>query len=365
MPATRPATTGDHPLRWLLIQAGQYVEREGIHYSVMPEHVIAFSTDPGEGCEQANFGLCLYPGVLNIQDPRTGLARRLRTELTGWCWSSFCKTRVCFEPAAGGVENFLRCHLCVIRMLDHAKQLGILADVSDEGDFWEKRDVKALAKEVGEWNEDMAGLVGQLKDMFGGDFEAPIAEFPDFEHLEARGRRKKRSESFTNRIGITKGKPMWLFTKHGHLEHRAAPVRPRYLVVHAQMREEMDSFVALLDEIGGQKHEVQETTEGDYHFLVMAKRAVVAEAVAGWSPPSTTASSSTASTSISAAAGIPAVAEPHGLASRHGEGVRCRMKPFHEMTKREAVEHLRSLYHAQPKADWDSLAVGNVILHKG
>ena len=41
------------------------------------------------------------------------------------------------------------------------------------------------------------------------------------------------------------------------------------------------------------------------------------------------------------------------------------MKPFHEMTRREAVEHLRSLYHAQPKADWDALAVGNVILHKG
>ena len=41
------------------------------------------------------------------------------------------------------------------------------------------------------------------------------------------------------------------------------------------------------------------------------------------------------------------------------------MKPFHEMTKGEAVERLRSLYHAQPKADWDALAVGNVILHKG
>ena len=64
--------------------------------------------------------------------------------------------------------------------------------VSDEGEFWEKRDVKALAKEVGEWNEDMAALVGQLKDLFGGDLQAPIAEFPDFEHLEARGRRKKR-----------------------------------------------------------------------------------------------------------------------------------------------------------------------------
>ena len=49
------------------IQAGQYVEREGIHYRVKPKHVIAFTTDPGEGCEQANFGLCLYPATSSSQ----------------------------------------------------------------------------------------------------------------------------------------------------------------------------------------------------------------------------------------------------------------------------------------------------------
>ena len=41
------------------------------------------------------------------------------------------------------------------------------------------------------------------------------------------------------------------------------------------------------------------------------------------------------------------------------------MKPFHKMTRPEAVAHLRSLYYAQPKADWDTLAVGSIILHKG
>ena len=40
------------------------------------------------------------------------------------------------------------------------------------------------------------------------------------------------------------------------------------------------------------------------------------------------------------------------------------MKPFHEMTKRELGEHLRSLYFAQPKANWDALAVGSIILNK-
>jgi hypothetical protein len=76
-------------------------------------------------------------------------------------------------------------------MLDHAKELGILASVNDEGGFWQKRDIEALAQQIGEWNESMGALVGKLKDMFGGDFEAPITKYADFEHLEARGRRKK------------------------------------------------------------------------------------------------------------------------------------------------------------------------------
>jgi len=177
----------DHPHRWLLIQAGQYVEREGIHYHIEPKHVIAFSADPGDGCEEANFGLCRYPGVIAIEDPRTGHPRRLRTELKGWCWSSFCKTQYASSPAAGGVQNFLRCHLSVIRLLDIAKNIGILVGVSDEGDFWAKRDIQALAREVGEWNEGIAGLVGKLKDMFGGNIDAPITKFPNFEHLEADG----------------------------------------------------------------------------------------------------------------------------------------------------------------------------------
>jgi hypothetical protein len=179
----------DHPHRWLLVQAGQFVERDNIHYTAMPKHVIAFSTDPGEGCEEANFGLCTYPGVLDITDPRTGLARKLRTELKGWCWSSFCKTQYATQK---GIDHFLRCHLSVIRMLDHAKQLGILASVSDEGDYWEKRDVKALVQEVGEWNEGMAALVGQMKDLLGGNIEAPITQFPNFEHLEAKGQQRKK-----------------------------------------------------------------------------------------------------------------------------------------------------------------------------
>ena len=63
-------------------------------------------------------------------------------------------------------------------MLDHAKELGILASVSDEGDYWEKRDAKAPAQEVGDWNEHIAGLGGKSKDVFGGDLMCAHRRIP-------------------------------------------------------------------------------------------------------------------------------------------------------------------------------------------
>ena len=108
----------------------------------------------------------------------------------------FCKTQYASQH---GMDHFVRCHLSVIRMLDHAKELGILGSVSDEGDYWEKRDVKALVQEVGDWNEQIAGLVGQMKDLLGGGVEAPITQYPDFEHLEARGTRRKKNKQLAQR----------------------------------------------------------------------------------------------------------------------------------------------------------------------
>ena len=181
----------DDPNRWLLIQAGSHVhppDDDRLTYQVAPEQLIAFETLPGDGCEPANFGLCKYPAFIEVEVPGTGRKRRIRTKLSGWSWSSFCKTQYASNPECGGTENFLRCHLAVVKMLDHANAIGILADVSDEGDFWTNRDMKSLAQEVGQWNVSMAGFVGQLKDLFGDDFESPITEFSNFEHLEAKDR---------------------------------------------------------------------------------------------------------------------------------------------------------------------------------
>jgi hypothetical protein len=73
---------------------------------------------------------------------------------------------------------------------------------------------------------------------------------------------------------------MWVFSKSGHFSIGQHASDPNYLVVHSQLREEMDKFVGILDAVAGERHEVQQTVEGDYRFLVLAQRSVVAQAVA-------------------------------------------------------------------------------------
>jgi hypothetical protein len=182
----------EDPLRWLLIQATEDIEIDRREYApgcyssrsvqVLPQRVIAFEVEIGEGSEPANFGLCKFPAKVLVG------GRSIATKLRGWSWRSFCKTQYASNPDCGGVPNFLQCHCSVIALLDEAKRLGVLEHVSDEGDFWQKRDVAALAQEVGEWNHHLAALVGGLNDGFAGKGASEIAKFPNFEHLEAGGK---------------------------------------------------------------------------------------------------------------------------------------------------------------------------------
>lgn len=182
----------ENPFRWLLIQAQGSVLQGDVHYRVKPQRVVAFSAWPGEGSEEANFGLAIYPKTIQVEDRSRWPHRtkRVRTNLGNWSWSSFTKTQYASNPECGGVENFLRCHLAVVKLLDAAAELGILKEVRDEGEYWEKRDIKALAAEVGDWNTMIAGWSGRLKDSFGDGLQSEIAKFPDFEHLEAQAEKK-------------------------------------------------------------------------------------------------------------------------------------------------------------------------------
>ena len=185
--------------RWLLIQARQFSENsapgdQDSHYPVAPRHLIAFSSWPGEGCEQANFGLCLYPRTVRVTDRRRpGYVRLVRTGLTGWQWSSFCKTQSASSPQYGGVEHFLRCHLSIIALLEYAQELQILSDVADEGDFWQQRSVEALARQVGEWNSAMAARVSQLQDRQGAALVAELGPLAtgDQQTTAARGKTRR------------------------------------------------------------------------------------------------------------------------------------------------------------------------------
>src|ERR1019366_7606010 len=183
----------DDPNRWLLIQARKSIIRPPYHHDVFPDHLFAFNTIPGNGCEPANFGLCHFPSSIVILDRQVIPLRRqrLQTQLSGWSWGSFCKTQYASNPDCGGVENFLRCHLLVVRMLDHARELGILESASDEGGDLQKRDVPTMAREVGEGNQMIAAAMGKYKDLLGDGIEGEILKFPNFEHLEADGQRPR------------------------------------------------------------------------------------------------------------------------------------------------------------------------------
>lgn len=144
--------------------------------SLDPIHIIAFKTRVGQGCEPAAFGLAIYapPGEVN-----------------DWSWSSFCKTQYASNPDYGGVENFLKCHLMLIKMLVEAESLGILSDVFDEGNYWESRQLEVLLSKVNEANVLVASFSGKFRDMLSDDGNvktySPIFEYPNFEYLEAEG----------------------------------------------------------------------------------------------------------------------------------------------------------------------------------
>ena len=167
---------------WLHVQSKYILIRGERAAFVPPLHAIAFTTTPGTGCESANFGLCRYPAAVEQA------GQTISTGLDHWHWQSFCKTQYASNPSDGGIENFLRCHLSIVRLLDRAQELAILSEVQDEGGFWSDRNVPKLVETIGQWNRHIAGFVGQFKDQLGHDFIAPSTDFPNFKHLEADDR---------------------------------------------------------------------------------------------------------------------------------------------------------------------------------
>jgi hypothetical protein len=62
-----------------------------------------------------------------------------------------------------------------------------------------KHDVRALADEVGSWNEMMAAMSGAMKEALSGSeigVDAAISSFPNFEQLEFKGSQDARIQPF-------------------------------------------------------------------------------------------------------------------------------------------------------------------------
>lgn len=204
----------DHPDKewfWWSIQSGtsaswQYTrgvkphpvsddERGNHSRSVRSKRTIGFRIWPGKGCEEANVGLNDNPKTVAVayQDTWNGPDKHTRIptgEPGRWHWRSFCKTQYANDPRCGGLENFLRCHLAVVAMLDAATEIGFsVTDVSDESGFYEHRDIDKLIQEIREWDVLIAGAMLAMENVANANGltgESAMDGRPDREHLEAK-----------------------------------------------------------------------------------------------------------------------------------------------------------------------------------
>ena len=142
---------------------------------------------PGDGCESALFGLCQYPRRIPFR------AGSIATGFEGgWLLKGFCKTQYAGEH---GWEHFLKCHRQIISLLDFWRQLGVMVEVTDEGEYWEKRSEEKLRNKLRQYDGLVAAVGGMLKDAStdadnGLSVESPISDYVHFERLEHEGRRE-------------------------------------------------------------------------------------------------------------------------------------------------------------------------------
>ena len=175
---------GDDPksLRW----AREWIFRPDPHHpnrqfqaELLPLAGFIFPVEVGTDCELLWLGLCRYPLSVVLGDLRQ------RTRLRGWRLGGFCKTQY---ASLHGWDHFQRCHTAAIDLVAGARRLGLTVEINDEGDYWPRRDLKALRQNLDEMNGVVAAAAGALKDAAGDDsIQSPIFAHPHFERLEAEG----------------------------------------------------------------------------------------------------------------------------------------------------------------------------------
>ena len=91
--------------------------------------------------------------------------------------------------------HFLKCHRQIISLLDFWRDLGVIVEVTDEGEYWETRSEEKLRNKLDQYNGLVAAVGGMLKDSAADDdrglsVESPIFDYAHFERLEHEGRQK-------------------------------------------------------------------------------------------------------------------------------------------------------------------------------
>lgn len=161
------------------IDAGASVPRS-IHARVQPKAMIGFSCIPGDGCEPFNPFVGSYPASImaacegSHPDYPTGRRRLMLDTPLQWTGAAFTKTQYASVPEAGGITNFLHCHLVVIAALDAARDLGFGVEVSDEGGYWSTRSIPDLVRTIGDWNAYILGVGRQLRSVYGNQLQTAI-----------------------------------------------------------------------------------------------------------------------------------------------------------------------------------------------
>ena len=122
---------------------------------IRPVEMMNWNVWAGQGCEDSPFNF---------------IKKR-----TWWKSHSFTKTQYS--------EQFAKCHLLVIKVLDLFKEQGFKVVVSDEGQYWKTRDLAVLAKNLNEYTGLLKNLFkdisGQAEQM-GMTLEAPITECENY-----------------------------------------------------------------------------------------------------------------------------------------------------------------------------------------
>ena len=209
---------------WVTLGLARYADEIEFEYDPMEDDRF-MKTIKGDGMVQRQFDGRRWERWLTKngqpwQHPRHFLGKRkIKVRLPGWRFGTFCKTQYASEPDCGGIPNFVRCHLCVIHLLDRIAKLPTVKVVyNDEGKYgpsyytddpWaEKRvytwhdgkyNVKALMEEVGEWNEMIAAAFGgwqNLAQASGLGIRAPITGYSNFEQLEFKGQNQEQLAPF-------------------------------------------------------------------------------------------------------------------------------------------------------------------------